>query len=126
MGSQTQSKLPVIDFSTKKYLKAGPSSWLSLNSEVCHALEDYGCFVALYDKVPLELHDSIFTASKELYDLPMETKVKNTSSLLGFGYGGGFTTMPLFEYFGIENGATLEATQKFSNLMWPNGNDRFW
>ncbi|KAA8541851.1 hypothetical protein F0562_023003 [Nyssa sinensis] len=124
MGSQTQPKLPVIDFS-KENLKAGTCSWLSTCHDVRHALEEYGLFTAVFDKVPLELHNRIFHLAKELFDLPLETKVQNTSDVLGFGYGGGFTTMPLFEYSGIENAPTLEGTRSFTKLMWPAGNDTF-
>ncbi|KAK3010868.1 hypothetical protein RJ639_012086 [Escallonia herrerae] len=124
MGSLTKSKLPIIDFSQEK-LKPGTDSWLSTANDVRKALEEYGCFVALYNEVSPETHDAMFSAAKDLYDLPMESKVKNTSDLLGFGYGGGFTTMPLFEYFGIEKATTLEGTQTFTDLMWPSGNDDF-
>ncbi|KAK2984899.1 hypothetical protein RJ640_008664, partial [Escallonia rubra] len=124
MASLTKSKLPIIDFSQEK-LKPGTGSWLSTANDVRKALEEYGCFVALSNEVSLETRDAMFSAAKDLYDLPMESKVKNTSDLLGFGYGGGFTTMPLFEYFGIEKATTLEGTQTFTDLMWPSGNDDF-
>ncbi|KAK3020544.1 hypothetical protein RJ639_047456 [Escallonia herrerae] len=125
MDPQEQLKLPVIDF-TATNLSRGTSSWQSTSNEVRSALENYGCFIAKYNKISLELHNSVFDQSKELFDLPMEIKVRNTSNLLGFGYGGNFSFMPLVEYFGIENGATQDATQHFTNLMWPaGGHDNF-
>ncbi|KAF3450812.1 hypothetical protein FNV43_RR06901 [Rhamnella rubrinervis] len=127
MGAQTPPKLPVIDFS-KEDLKPGTSSWFSISNDVRHALEQYGCFVAQFDKVSLQLHNSMFSELKELFDLPTETKVKNISDKPYFGYAGHSTTpyvAPLHESMGIENSTTLEAVQGFTNLMWPAGNDHF-
>ncbi|CAH1425561.1 unnamed protein product [Lactuca virosa] len=87
-------------------------------------LEDYGCFVLFTNKIPSVLRDSIFELSKDLFRLPTETKIKNTSDILGFGYGK-YAFMPLWEYFGIEDGATLEATRKFTDLLFPSGNNAF-
>lgn len=125
MGSLTQHSLPVIDF-TKKNLDPSSSSWLSTRQDVVRALEDYGCFVAIYDKVSLEVGEAIFRASKDLFGLPTETKVLNTSDSYTFGYIGPVPFMPLYESLGIENATTLDGVQKFTNLLWPNGNDSFW
>ncbi|KAI3786122.1 hypothetical protein L1987_45252 [Smallanthus sonchifolius] len=40
--------------------------------EVTCALEEYGCFIVTYDGVSQELHDAIFVASQELFDLPTD------------------------------------------------------
>ena len=129
MGSHSQTqypKLPIIDLTKGNLKPADTSFWRSTAKEIRNALENYGCFKVVFDKVSVDLHNAVFNQSKDLYDLPMEIKVQNTSKLLGFGYGGNFSFMPLIEYFGIENGATLEATQNFTNLMWPSGNHTFW
>lgn len=125
MDSDAQPKLPIIEFNDEN-MTPGTSSWLSASDLVRHALESYGCFLAKYSKLSPELHDKMFELSKELFHLPTEIKVQNTSDILGFGYGTNFSFMPLVEYFGIENGATLEATKDFTNLMWPTGNESFW
>ncbi|KAK3020545.1 hypothetical protein RJ639_047457 [Escallonia herrerae] len=75
MGSLTKSKLPIIDLSQEK-LKPGTGSWLSAANDVRKALEEYGCFVALYNEVSLETHDAMFSLAKDLYDLPMESKMR--------------------------------------------------
>ncbi|KAL3528821.1 hypothetical protein ACH5RR_008143 [Cinchona calisaya] len=122
MGSVKQhSQLPIIDF-TKKTLDLSSSSWKSTSEEVVRALEEYGCFIAIYDKVSLELHQVIFGASQELFDLPTETKVLNTSDSPSHGYIGQVAKIPLLEALGIENATTLEGVQKFTNVFWPNGN----
>ncbi|PSS17894.1 2-oxoglutarate-dependent dioxygenase AOP1.2 [Actinidia chinensis var. chinensis] len=124
MGSLTQPNLPVIDFSMEN-LKCGADSWAFTANKVVLALEEYGCFIATYDKVSLDLHNAIFHASKELFDLPTETKIKNTSKIPSHGYVGQEPIIPLYEGLGIENPTTVEGVQTFTNLMWPSGNDFF-
>ncbi|KAA8515883.1 hypothetical protein F0562_019062 [Nyssa sinensis] len=124
MGSQSLAKFPIVDFSSEN-LKPGTSSWIAASNDVRHALEEYGCFVAVYNKVSLELGDAIFGALKELFDLPTETKVQKTSDKPYFDYVGKDPNIPLYEGLGIDNAASLEGTQSFTNVMWPHGNDHF-
>ncbi|KAL2458719.1 2-oxoglutarate (2OG) and Fe(II)-dependent oxygenase superfamily protein [Forsythia ovata] len=124
MGSLTQPTLPIIDFSNND-LKPGSSSWLSISKDVVRALEDYGCFIVIYSEVSSEQHEAIFRAAEELFDLPTEIKVLNTSDTPSHGYVGQEPVIPLYEGLGIENATTLEGVQRFTNLLWPFGNDRF-
>ncbi|PON89440.1 Oxoglutarate/iron-dependent dioxygenase [Trema orientale] len=126
MGVKPQHKIPTINLS-KRNLISSTSSWLSTCDEVRQALEEYGCFVATYDKVSPQLHDSIFGEAKELFDLPTDVKMKNISDKPYFGYIGNHPLIPpLHESLGIANSTTLEAAQSFTNLMWPSsGNDHF-
>ncbi|XP_059638666.1 probable 2-oxoglutarate-dependent dioxygenase AOP1 [Cornus florida] len=115
-------KLPVIDL-TKEYMKPGTDSWKSIANDVRHALEEHGGFTAVYDGA--SLHNAMFKVSKELFDLPRDTKVRITSGKLGYGYQGNFRSMPLFECLGVEDAATLEGTQSFTRQLWPHGNKNF-
>ncbi|KAL3528820.1 hypothetical protein ACH5RR_008142 [Cinchona calisaya] len=124
MGSVTQHKVPVIDFH-KENLDPHSSCWISTSEHVVRALEDYGCFIVNYDEFPLELHEAIFGASQKLFDLPIQTKVLNTSDTLTHGYAGQHPIAPLYEALGIEHPTTPQGVQKFTNLLWPNGNDSF-
>ncbi|XP_038693679.1 probable 2-oxoglutarate-dependent dioxygenase AOP1 [Tripterygium wilfordii] len=103
----------------------GTTTWLSTCKDIRHAFEEFGCFVAVYNKVPIELHKTLFSTVKELFDLPLEVKLKNTSDKPFYGYRGQFGFNPLFESLGIDNPTTLERTQSFTELMWPEGNVRF-
>lgn len=114
--------LPIINLNEENDTTGGKTT----SDLVRSALESYGCFLAKYDKISPELQEKMFGLSKELFQLPTEIKVQNTSNILGGGYGANFSFMPLVEYFGIENGATLEATMDFTNLMWPHGHHSFW
>ncbi|KAK6773484.1 hypothetical protein RDI58_028722 [Solanum bulbocastanum] len=121
MAFQVEPKLPIIEF-TDETLRGGTTSWLSTSREIRRALEEYGCFAAVYKKVMPELREAMFDHCKELFKLPLETKLKNNSDIFGFGYGGNFGTMPLAEFFGIVDGETIDATKDFANKMWPNDN----
>lgn len=117
-------KLPVIDFSMEN-LKSGTSSWFSKCNNVKSAFEEYGCFVAVYDKVSLELHNSMFGTLEGLFDLPKDTKIRNTYDKPYFGYVREESSKIVPESMGIDDATTLEGTQYFSNLMWPSGNHHF-
>ena len=128
MGVKTLvPKLPTINLSTEN-LKSGTSSYLASCNEVRGALEDYGCFVVHYEEVSPQLHESLFTEAKELFDLPTDVKMKNISDKPYFGYVGNHPLIPpIHESLGISNSTTLEGVQSFTNLMWPStGNDQFW
>ncbi|GMN37307.1 hypothetical protein TIFTF001_006705 [Ficus carica] len=124
MGSQTDEKIPVIEF-TEKNLKPGSDLWDLACKQIRHGLEEYGCFEAVYDKVPTELHNSIFSAAKELFDLPIETKEQKTSDRPGANYVGQDPFVPLYESLGLDNPTSFEATESFTRIMWPAGNDTF-
>ncbi|XP_002517546.2 probable 2-oxoglutarate-dependent dioxygenase AOP1 [Ricinus communis] len=125
MGSRIPPKIPVIDFSQEN-LKPGTSSWVSTCKNVLRALEEYGCFIAVYEKIPLELQSSFYNKLITLFDLPIDTKRKNVSAIPYYGYVGNQPFVPpLYEGMGINNAATMEGTLDFTNTMWPNGDDDF-
>ena len=118
-------EIPVIDFSNKG-LKSGSSFWSSTCDQIRYALEEYGCFVAKYDTFSTELGRKILSQSKDLFDLPTETKMKNVSEEPFRGYLGQNPHVPLYEGIAIDKATSLQELRKFVNLMWPNGNDQFW
>lgn len=124
MGSDSQPKLPVLDFSIEN-LKPGTSSWVSTCKEVCQALEDYGCFIVVYNKFPSEFRNEVFGALEELFDLPTEIKMQNKYEKAVKGYVGQIPQLPLHESLGIDDPTTIEGTQFFTNQIWPNGNEHF-
>ncbi|KAL8458117.1 hypothetical protein ACS0TY_035848 [Phlomoides rotata] len=125
MGSSVDHTLPTINFSEKN-LDYGSASWLSTAKGVVGALEDYGCFIAIYTKFSVDSHEAIFEASHELFDLPSDVKTRNISDTPSHGYVGQESIIPLYEGLGFENATTEEGVNKFTSLLWPSGNDRFW
>ena len=121
MSSQTLHPIPTIDLTSES-----SSSWLSTCDDVRRALEEHGCFIAKYDKISQQLHDAIFADMTDLFKLPYETKVQNTSDKPAHGYVGKISAIPLHEGLGIDRATDFEECQKFTKLMWPSGNYRFW
>ncbi|KAF9612985.1 hypothetical protein IFM89_004789 [Coptis chinensis] len=124
MGSLTPPKIPIMDFSNED-LKPGSSSWISTRVQVRKALEELGCFEVIYDKVPMEAHQEMFGAMKDLFKLPVETKIKSVNEVLNYGYIGQDKNIPHHEGIGIGDAAAIENVQSFTNLMWPEGNPSF-
>lgn len=125
MGSLTIPKLLVVDF-TNDNLTPGTTTWSSTCNDIRVALENHGCFIALYNGVSTKLQESVFQAADELFDLPTETKIKNIVSKPYHGYVGQMPIVPLHEGLGIDYATDHEGAQSFTNLMWPNGNQSFW
>ncbi|KAL3028472.1 hypothetical protein AAZX31_03G115100 [Glycine max] len=87
MGSEPELKLPTIDFSIED-LEFNVAKWELVKSQVHKALVEYGCFEALFDKVPLDLRKAIFLQVEEMFDLPLQTKQRVVSSRPYHGYVG--------------------------------------
>ncbi|KAL3537913.1 hypothetical protein ACH5RR_001279 [Cinchona calisaya] len=125
LQTKQKNSIPVIDF-TKQSLNPGTSSWISTCKAVREAMEEYGCFIAFDNKVDFELRSAVFGFLEELFDLPVEKKMLNTSNIPFFGYIGKMPNADqLYESMGIEDSTTIDAVQSFANLMWPSGNNQF-
>ncbi|KAK1418876.1 hypothetical protein QVD17_28025 [Tagetes erecta] len=123
MACLTQSKLPVIDIEN---LKPGTESWMLGCHKVRDALEEYGCFMVVSHGLPQDFKNEVYTNLKALFDLPIETKMNNTSDKPLHGYLGASSSRPLYESMGIEHATCLEDVESFAKLMWPNsGNHQF-
>ena len=125
MGSETSPRLPVIDFSEPE-LKPGTPQWSLVKAQVQKALEEYGCFEAFSNKVPLELRKAIIGALEELFDLPQQTKLRNSSKKPYHGYVGQYPHVPLYESMGIDDAPVPESAEHFTNILWPEGNASVW
>lgn len=124
MGSETTLKLPVIDFSNES-LKPGSPEWDSVKSQVQQALQQYGCFEALFDKLSIELRKQIFVVLEELFSLPLQTKLKNVSKKPFHGYVGQYPMVPLYESMGIDDANVMKKVEDLTKKLWPQGNTSF-
>ncbi|KAL6279747.1 hypothetical protein ACE6H2_016628 [Prunus campanulata] len=117
--SHTVAGIPVVDFSNADCLKPGTSSWLSARKDVCRALEELGCFMAILpSKVLPGLHKTIFGAYDELFNFPVDTPEKP--------FRAGYVTSSSGQKgIGIMNGTNPNETQEFTLHFWPDGNDQF-
>ncbi|XWS19042.1 hypothetical protein CRYUN_Cryun32bG0097000 [Craigia yunnanensis] len=120
----TPVRLPVIDFS-KQDLKPGTPEWDLVKVQVRKALQEYGCFEALFDEV-LEVRKAVFGALKELFYLPLQTKKRYVSEKLFHGYYGPMELAPLVESLFIQDANIAEnIEQRLTNILWPEGNTSF-
>jgi isopenicillin N synthase-like dioxygenase len=124
MGSETPLKLPIIDFSNLGQ-NPGAAEWDLVKLQVRKALEEYGCFEALFDKIPAESRKAIFGAVEELFDLPLQTKMRNASKKPYHGYVGQYPQVPLFESMGIDDANIAEEVESLTTILWPQGNQSF-
>ncbi|KAJ8756187.1 hypothetical protein K2173_024734 [Erythroxylum novogranatense] len=124
MGSLNPPALPAVDFSEPN-LKPGSQGWGSVKFQVRKALEDYGCFEATFNKIPIDLRKAIFKGLEELFDLPLPTKLRNISKKPFHGYVGQYPQVPLFESLGIDDANIPEKIDSVTNLFWPEGNPSF-
>ncbi|CAL9029081.1 unnamed protein product [Prunus brigantina] len=124
MGTQTVAKIPVVDFSNEDCLKPGTSSWLSISKNICHALEELGCFVAILPgKVSPELHNTFFGTLGEFFDFPTEIKVRSSFEK---PYPSGYITAnAAHEGLAIGYATDPEDIRRFTHHFWPKGHDSF-
>ncbi|KAL3747556.1 hypothetical protein ACJRO7_016362 [Eucalyptus globulus] len=119
-------QLPKVDFSLSD-LSPGSASWDSVRGDVVAALEEYGCFEAVYDRLfDRELHASLFRKVKELFELPEETKRRFADTERPYdGYITNLHFAPGYQAMGIGGVLDSPAIRNFTDLMWPNGNAKF-
>jgi len=126
MGSETENRksLPMIDFNDEN-LKPGTQTWVSTCDAVRVALEDHGGFLAHYDKVDPLLNHSVFSAMKQLFDLPLQTKMQHTTDKPIYSYAGQRPDIPLYESMAIDNPLNAKSCHNYTTIMWPQGNHQF-
>ncbi|XP_056162129.1 probable 2-oxoglutarate-dependent dioxygenase AOP1 [Syzygium oleosum] len=126
MSSIPTLKLPLIDLSKLDGSKPGTGRWDSLLCQVRRALEEFGCFEALYDKMTLELHNDMFQELEELLELPTDVKRRFVVPEKRFnGYHTNPPQAPPYEAFGMDYGPNSGSINRLADLMWPEGNTRF-
>lgn len=127
MSSEDELHLPKIIFSGLNSMITGDDKWDELRDLVWAAVETHGCFEAVYDKVTPKLQDALFgKCVKELFELPLEIKMKNTSNKPYHGYIGNIPDRA-YESLNVDNANESEGVEEFSALMWGDeGNPTFW
>ncbi|KAI4324722.1 hypothetical protein MLD38_030181 [Melastoma candidum] len=124
MGSIAQNKLPVIDFSEVAE-KPGSPEWNKVKDQVKEALVEYGCFEATFNDVPMDSRKSLLGSIEELFELPLETKMRNFSKKPYHGYVGQYPMVPLYESMGIDDADIYDKVDNLSKTFWPEGHPGF-
>ncbi|XP_047956451.1 probable 2-oxoglutarate-dependent dioxygenase AOP1 [Salvia hispanica] len=122
--SSESMKLPLIELSNLE--KDDSSRWESTKIQVREALQEYGCFEATFDHIPLELLKSVSDVTQQLFNVPLPNKLRNITHKPYHGYVGQNPFVPLFESMGIDGALSPHVVDTFTNLMWPDqGNPTF-
>ncbi|XP_062086875.1 probable 2-oxoglutarate-dependent dioxygenase AOP1 [Humulus lupulus] len=124
MATETAVRVPIIDFSVEP-LKPGTPEWNTVRTQVRQALEEFGCFEAQFDQIPIDIRKALFDALHELFDFPLQSKLQNISKNPYHGYLGQYPTLPLYESMGIDEANILEKVECFTSILWPKGNPTF-
>ena len=118
-------RIPVVDFSIQP-LKPGTLEWDSVRAQVQRGLEEFGCFEAVFHKIPSEIRRALLEALQELFDLPVQTKLQSVSNIPFQGYMGKIPVLPLYESMGIYDADVYRNVESFVYDLWPQGNPAFW
>ena len=124
MGS-VKLQLPTINFKGLDLNEPFGSNWETTRTEIMAALENYGCFDAVYDRVWPEVNEALFhSIMPEMFALPLEVKQMNISSGY-YGYIRQITDVP-YESLRIPDAPSPESVERFARMLWPDGNQKFW
>ncbi|XP_062086869.1 probable 2-oxoglutarate-dependent dioxygenase AOP1 [Humulus lupulus] len=123
MATESALRFPSVDFSVQ--LKPGTPEWNTVRTQVRQALEEFGCFEAKFDKIPIDIRKALLDAVQELFDLPLQTKLRNISKKPFHGYLGQYPHLPLYESMGIDDANIRENVENLTTILWPNGNPKF-
>ncbi|MFQ6651109.1 hypothetical protein Gotur_023088 [Gossypium turneri] len=126
MGVNAEIEFPAIEFRSSD-LKRGTDGWRHLCKKVQEACEKFGCFEVVYDTISTKVREETFGLMKELVEVPVERKQKNTSPMPYHGWVGPCEQVSLlYEGFGIGNASNYDCVKSFTQLMWPEGHPHFW
>ncbi|KAB2050126.1 hypothetical protein ES319_A13G224900v1 [Gossypium barbadense] len=125
MAVDAEIEFPTIEFRSSD-LKQGTEGWNRLCKRVREACETFGCFDVVYKKISTKIREDAFELLKELVEVPVERKQKNTSPLPYHGWVGPCEQVSvLYEGFGVGDASNYDSVKSFAQLMWPNGHPRF-
>ncbi|CAL9159491.1 unnamed protein product [Musa hybrid cultivar] len=115
-----------LDFTGLSLEKAGTPEWERVRAQMMEVVANkQNWFEAVYDGVAPELREALFGRTmKELFALPADVKMRNTSNKPHHGYIGQFPGLD-YEALSVFDAHLVEGTRSFTELMWPEGNPSF-
>lgn len=120
--------IPVIDLSEESMNEAAGNGGIPRCNQVREAMEEFGCFFVVYGSdSEMMKRGRVFHLLKELFDLPIETKMKNVNSNPEIPSINGYNRLSeIHENANLFNATEPATIQSFAHLMWPSGNPNFW
>lgn len=89
------------------------------------ASEEWGCFRIVNHKIPLSLMSEMKKVVRELLDLPMEIKMRNTDVIAGSGYMAPSQVNPLYEALGLYDLGNPHSVRTFCSQLDVSPHQRF-
>ncbi|XP_055818966.1 probable 2-oxoglutarate-dependent dioxygenase AOP1.2 [Solanum dulcamara] len=121
--ASTKLKIPTIDFCNLE-LKPNTPQWESTKVQVFEALKEFGCFEAIYDKIPNEIREAMFDTSKETFEFPTSKLIEYREKPFHI-YEDQLPNLPLFGSVVSADLLLPNSVETFANTFWPNGNPNF-
>ncbi|PHU29515.1 hypothetical protein BC332_01608, partial [Capsicum chinense] len=118
--ASTKVEIPTIDFCNHQDLKPNTSLWESTKVQVFEALKEFGCFVAIYDKVPNDIKHAMFDTFKEVCDLPL-SKLKEYIDKPYHIYDKQIPRNPIYSSVRSADLLLPNSVETFANTFWPHG-----
>ncbi|XP_059454812.1 2-oxoglutarate-dependent dioxygenase DAO-like [Corylus avellana] len=101
--------IPVIDMQEMEDLEQ--------YKKLREASEEWGCFRIVNHKIPASLMSEMKKVVKELLDLPVEIKKRNTDVIAGSGYVAPSNSNPLYEALGLYDLGSPAAVRAFCSQL---------
>ncbi|KAH0780556.1 hypothetical protein KY290_000154 [Solanum tuberosum] len=120
--ASTKVKIPTIDFCNLE-LKPNTPQWESTKVQVFEALKEFGCFEAIYDKVPNEIREGMFDTLKEVFDFPVSKLIEYREK--PHIYDGQIPSIPLYGSVSSADLVLPNSVETFANTFWSDGNPNF-
>ncbi|CAA7396238.1 unnamed protein product [Spirodela intermedia] len=114
-AAEVAPNVPIVFLSGELLKQPGSAAWAAARAQVWEALEEFGCFEAIYDEISLELRQAAFAVAKELVSLRVETKQQNYAAIRYPGY----------KSLNVDEALDPAAARGFTDRMLPEGNPAF-
>ncbi|KAM3397761.1 hypothetical protein P3S68_001274 [Capsicum galapagoense] len=120
--ASTKVEIPTIDFCNHQDLKPNTQLWESTKIKVFEALKEFGCFVAIYDKVPNDIKEAMFDTLKEVCDLPL-SKLKEYREKPYHIHDKQIPSLPIHNSVRSADLLLPNSAETFANTFWPDGKE---
>ncbi|KAK8950201.1 Gibberellin 20 oxidase 1-D [Platanthera guangdongensis] len=123
--NNTKLELPQVEFSGLDSTRHDEKAWAKARAKVARALENYGGFEAVYDRVGTPLRDDLLgRAIPELFSVP-ELATSHDSTKIP--YHGAWFQKKGYPFLSLQltDPNSLAAIRDYSDAIWPDGNGFF-